>query len=162
MSTTLETQNPEPAAPTPAPLNLARVLQQMLSVSDKVSDLIFSPGRPPQVELVGKLQAVEIPGVERLSPAQTAGIAKLVIGNHEVPAESLEKYGSADLSFSVPSLCRFRVNIFKQRGSLAIVMRVIPPRPPTFEDFNLPSQLRDVVELKNGIVLVTGPTGSVK
>ena len=134
----------------------------MLSVSDKVSDLIFSPGRPPQVELVGKLQAVEIPGVERLSPAQTAGIAKLVIGNHEVPAESLEKYGSADLSFSVPSLCRFRVNIFKQRGSLAIVMRVIPPRPPTFEDFNLPSQLRDVVELKNGIVLVTGPTGSGK
>src|SRR5438128_658563 len=160
MSATLTPSNIE-AIPQPS-LNLAKVLQQMLSVSDKVSDLIFSPGRPPQVELVGKLQAVEIPGVERLSPAQTAGIAKLVIGNHEVPAESLEKYGSADLSFSVPSLCRFRVNIFKQRGSLAIVMRVIPPRPPTFEDFNLPSQLRDVVELKNGIVLVTGPTGSGK
>src|SRR5438046_8169375 len=118
MSSTLES-NHETQTVTPAPLNLAKVLQQMLDVSDKVSDLIFSPGRPPQVELVGKLQPVEIPGVEKLSPAQTAGIAKLVIGNHEGPAESLEKLGSTDLSFSVPSLCRFRVNIFKQRGSLA-------------------------------------------
>ncbi|HKP36045.1 MAG TPA: PilT/PilU family type 4a pilus ATPase [Pyrinomonadaceae bacterium] len=143
-------------------LNLATVLQRMLSVSDKVSDLIFSPGRPPQIELVGKLQPVEIPGVEKLSPAQTSGIAKLIIGNHEGAAESLEKYGSADLSFSVPALCRFRVNIFKQRGTHAIVMRVIPGRPPRFEDFNLPPQLRDIVEIKNGIVLVTGPTGSGK
>ena len=160
MSATLTTPNVE-ATSQPA-LNLATVLQRMLAVSDKVSDLIFSPGRAPQVELVGKLQPVEIPGVEKLSPAQTAGIAKLVIGGHEGPTESLEKYGSADLSFSVPTLCRFRVNIFKQRGSLAIVMRVIPPRPPRFEDFNLPLQLRDVAELKNGIVLVTGPTGSGK
>jgi twitching motility protein PilT len=143
-------------------LNLATVLQRMLAVSDKVSDLIFSPGRPPQIELVGKLQPVEIPGVEKLSPAQTSGIAKLIIGNHEGAAESLEKYGSADLSFSVPSLCRFRVNIFKQRGTYAIVMRVIPARPPRFEDFDLPPQLRDIVELKNGVVLVTGPTGSGK
>jgi twitching motility protein PilT len=74
----------------------------------------------------------------------------------------LEKYGSADLSFSVPSLCRFRVNIFKQRGTHAIVMRVIPQRPPRFEDFDLPPQLREIVEMKNGIVLVTGPTGSGK
>jgi twitching motility protein PilT len=144
------------------PLNLATVLQRMLAVSDKVSDLIFSPGRPPQIELVGKLQPVEIPGVEKLSPAQTSGIAKLIIGNHEGAAESLEKFGSADLSFSVPSLCRFRVNIFKQRGTYAIVMRVIPPRPPRFEDFDLPAQLRDIIEIKNGIVLVTGPTGSGK
>ena len=148
--------------PAQTSLNLATVLQRMLAVSDKVSDLIFSPGRPPQIELVGKLQPVDIPGVEKLTPAQTSGIAKLIIGNHEGAAESLEKYGSADLSFSVPSLCRFRVNIFKQRGSHAIVMRVIPPRPPRFEDFNLPPQLRDIIEIKNGIVLVTGPTGSGK
>src|SRR6185503_20124244 len=143
-------------------LNLATVLQRMLAVSDKVSDLIFSPGRPPQIELVGKLQPVEIPGVDKLTPAQTGAIAKLIIGNHEEASESLNKYGSADLSFSVPSLCRFRVNIFKQRGTLAIVMRVIPSRPPRFEDFNLPPQLREIVEIKNGIVLVTGPTGSGK
>ena len=145
-----------------APLNLAKILQQMLGVSDKVSDLIFSPGRPPQVELVGKLQPVPIAGVDKLSPAQTFGIAKLIIGDNESATESLDKFGSADLSFSVPGMCRFRVNIFKQRGTHAIIMRVIPPRPPRFEDFDLPKQLREIVDLKNGVVLVTGPTGSGK
>src|SRR5229473_4072947 len=145
-----------------APLNLGRILQQMLEVSEKVSDLIFSPGRPPQVELVGKLQPVLIAGVEKLSPAQTFGIAKLIIGENASATEALEKFGSADLSFSIPGLSRFRVNIFKQRGTHAIVMRVIPPRPPRFEDFDLPPQLREIVELKNGVVLVTGPTGSGK
>lgn len=143
-------------------LNLATVLQKMLAVSDKVSDLIFSPGRPPQVELVGKLQPVPLPGIEKLTPAHTAGISKIIMAGNEPAAETLEKFGSTDLSFSVPSLCRFRVNIFRQRGTNAIVMRVIPTRPPRFEDFNLPSQMRDIVELKNGIVLVTGPTGSGK
>ena len=147
---------------TPGSLNLAKVLQQMLEVSNKVSDLIFSPGRPPQVELVSKLQPVAIAGLEKLTPAQTYAIAKVIIGNHESSIESLEKLGSVDLSFGVPGLSRFRVNIFKQRGTYAIVMRVIPPRPPRFEDFNLPPQLREIVELKNGIVLVTGPTGSGK
>src|SRR5712691_9310911 len=161
MSTTLETANQQETT-APAALNLAKVLQQMLAVSDKVSDLIFSPGRPPQIELVGKLQPVIIPGVEKLSPAQTSSIAKLIIGDHEGAAESLEKLGSADLSFSVPGLSRFRVNIFKQRGTHAIVMRVIPPRPPRFEDFDLPPQLKEIVDIKNGIVLVTGPTGSGK
>jgi len=145
-----------------SPLNLAKVLQQMLEVSAKVSDLIFSPGRPPQVELVGKLQPVAIPGVEKLTPAETFAIAKLIIGDNDSATESLDKFGSADLSFSVPGLSRFRVNIFKQRGTHAIIMRVIPPRPPRFEDFDLPKQLREIVELKNGVVLVTGPTGSGK
>jgi twitching motility protein PilT len=153
-----------PGAPaaTPAPLNFINVLQRMLSVSDKVSDLIFSPGRPPQIELVGKLQPVNIPGLEKLLPAHTAGIAKVIIGNQQQAADSLEKYGSADLSFSAAGFSRFRVNIFKQRGTYAIVMRVIPPRPPRFEELNLPEQLKAIVEIKNGIVLVTGPTGSGK
>src|SRR5207253_9945371 len=142
---------------TPGALNLAKVLKQMLEVSDKVSDLIFSPGRPPQVELVSKLQGIPIAGLEKLTPAQTYAIAKIIIGTHEASLESLEKFGSTDLSFGVPGLSRFRVNIFKQRGTYAIVMRVIPPRPPRFEDYDLPAQLRDIVELKNGIVLVTGP-----
>lgn len=156
------TETQQPTEQAQGALNLATILQRMLAVSDRVSDLIFSPGRPPQIELVGKLQPVAIPGLEKLTPPQTAAIAKLIIGTHEEAAQSLEKLGSTDLSFSVPSLCRFRVNIFKQRGSHAIVMRVIPTRPPTFEDLNLPPQLRDIVELKNGIVLVTGPTGSGK
>lgn len=146
----------------PSPLNFIAVLRQMLKTSDKVSDLIFSPGRPPQIELAGKLQPVNVPGLEKLTPAHTAGMAKIIIGNHENAAESLEKSGSADLSFSAPGEARFRVNIFKQRGTHAIVMRLIPTKPPTFDDFDLPSQLKEIVDLKNGIVLVTGPTGSGK
>jgi twitching motility protein PilT len=134
----------------------------MLSTSEKVSDLIFSPGRPPQIELAGKLQPVNIQGLERLTPAHTAGIAKVIIGNAENALESLEKTGSADVSFSAPGEARFRVNVFKQRGTHAIVMRVIPMNPPKFSDFDLPAQLKEIVDIKNGIVLVTGPTGSGK
>lgn len=146
----------------PPPLNFIAVLREMLRASDKVSDLIFSPGRAPQIELAGKLVPIRIAGLEKLTPAHTAGIAKLIIGNHQTAQESLEKTGSADLSFSLPGDARFRVNIFKQRGTHAIIMRVIPMRPPRFSDFNLPEQLKEIADLKNGIVLVTGPTGSGK
>lgn len=159
MSTQTTSENP---AGTPPPLNFIGVLRQMLKASDKVSDLIFSPGRPPQIELAGKLQPVTVPGIDKLTPAHTAGIAKVIIGNQQTASESLEKSGSADLSFSAPGEARFRVNIFKQRGTHAIVMRVIPTKPPNFEDFDLPTQLKEIVDIKNGIVLVTGPTGSGK
>jgi twitching motility protein PilT len=162
----MSTEQPNPvtnqAPPGPQPPNFVAVLKEMLRASDKVSDLIFSPGRPPQIELTGKLVPVKIPGLEKLSVAHTAAIAKVIIGNHQIAQESLDNTGSADLSFSVPGEARFRVNIFKQRGTHAIVMRVIPMRPPQFQDFNLPEQLKEIVDLKNGIVLVTGPTGSGK
>src|SRR5215212_8061801 len=155
--TTSMTQPPAPPA-----LNFIAVLREMLRTSDKVSDLIFSPGRPPQVELAGKLVPVRVAGLEKLTPAHTASIAKLIIGNQQAAVESLEKNGSADVSFSAPGEARFRVNIFRQRGTHAIVMRVIPMHPPQFKDFNLPEVLKDIADLKNGIVLVTGPTGSGK
>ncbi|HYN84015.1 MAG TPA: PilT/PilU family type 4a pilus ATPase [Pyrinomonadaceae bacterium] len=167
MDTAQTPPTPQPPAPQQpggagAPMNLTEVLQRMLAVSDKISDLIFSPGRAPQVEFMGKLQAVAVPGLEKLLPQHTAALAKLIIGAQQVAAENLEKFGAADLSFSVSGLGRFRVNIFKQRGTHAIVMRVIPPRPPQWADYNLPSVLKEIVELKNGLVLVTGPTGSGK
>ena len=143
-------------------INFSQVVQQMLAVSNKISDLIFSPGRPPQVELIGKLTPVNIPGMEMLTPAHTTAISKALIGSNKLAEESLEKNGSADLSFSLPGLSRFRVNIFKQRGTHAIVMRVVPNEIPSFDDLNLPPVLKEISELKNGIVLVTGPTGSGK
>jgi twitching motility protein PilT len=143
-------------------INFSAVIEQMLAVSDKISDLIFSPGRPPQVELIGKLTPVKLPGIDMLTPAHTTGIAKALIGDNKIAADSLEKWGSADLSFSVPGLSRFRVNIFRQRGSHAIVMRVVPNKIPSFEELGLPVHLKEIADLKNGIVLVTGPTGSGK
>src|SRR6266481_6035561 len=129
-------------------INFSQVVQEMLSVSDKISDLIFSPGRPPQVELIGKLTPVALQGMEMLTPAHTAAIAKALIGSNKTAEESLEKYGSADLSFSLTGLSRFRVNIFKQRGSHAIVMRVVPNKIPGFQELGLPSKLGAISELK--------------
>lgn len=134
----------------------------MLAVDSKVSDLIFSPGRPPQVELTGDLQGVTIPGLEKLTAPQIKAMSELLLNGNEQGSETLEKKGSTDISYSVNGLCRFRVNIFKQRGTFAIVMRVIPTTPPKWEDLNLPAAIRAVADLKNGIVLVTGPTGSGK
>ena len=138
------------------------VLRRMLAAGEKVSDLIFSPGRPPQVELTGDLHGVPIPGLERLIPPQIKAIADLLLLENDQGNETLEKKGSTDISYSVPGLCRFRVNIFRQRGTYAIVMRVIPTTPPNWQDLNLPTAVRNVSELKNGLVLVTGPTGSGK
>ncbi len=142
--------------------NFHRVLVAMTSIEGRVSDLIFSPGRPPQVELNSRLTPISIPGLEMLSPDHTATIAAVLTQNHRIAAETLQENGAADLSYSVPNFSRFRVNIFKQRGSFAIVMRVINSEIPSFDKLQLPIQLKQIAELKNGIVLVTGPTGSGK
>ena len=134
----------------------------MLQVSKQISDLIFSPGREPQVELNGQLKEVNIAGVGKLTPEATKRIATDLIGSNELVAEKLEKEGSTDLSYGLPGIARFRVNIFRQRGTLAIVMRVIPQIIPDFAALNLPPQLGEAANLRNGIVLVTGPTGSGK
>jgi twitching motility protein PilT len=149
----------EPAPPA-ASLTTNQILIAMLKVSEKVSDLIFSPGRAPQVELNGQLNAVA--GLPMLNADDTRRIATDLMGENQQALTSLKNAGSADLSYSLAGGSRFRVNIFSQRGSYAIVMRVIPQTVPTFEMLNLPPQLGDITSLINGIVLVTGPTGSGK
>ena len=134
----------------------------MVKSHGQVSDLIFSPGRAPQIELNGQLVELKYKGLECLSPQDTETIAKDLMGDNETPARALAQNGSADLSYGLPGISRFRVNIFRQRGSCAIVMRVIPDKIPGFEQLNLPASLQDIVQIKNGIVLVTGPTGSGK
>jgi twitching motility protein PilT len=134
----------------------------MLKSAKGVSDLIFSPGRPPQVEVTGRLLAVKVPGLEMLTPADTARIAADLIGANKIAAQTLKDEGAADLSYSISGVGRFRTNIFRQRGTHAIVMRVIATKVPTFEELHVPEELKKIVELKNGIVLVTGPTGSGK
>lgn len=134
----------------------------MLGVSSKVSDLILSPGSYPMVELSGKLTPVKISGMPPLTPEDTRRIAYELIEGNKQATDSLQNLGSCDISYRVPGRCRFRVNIFQQRGSHAIVMRVIPQIIPTLADLNLPPQLAEIADLQNGIVRVTGPTGSGK
>ena len=138
------------------------ILTAMLRSSDKVSDLIFSPGRPPQVEVSGVLVPVKIPGVSVLTADDTRRVAGDLMANNKQAVAKLREQGACDVSYSVAGLARFRVNVFIQRGSCAVVMRVIPDIIPDFATLNLPPQLRDIVDLKNGIVLITGPTGSGK
>jgi twitching motility protein PilT len=141
---------------------LNRVLLAVHGLAANVSDVIFSPGRPPQVEINSSLRAARMPGLEALSAEHTAEIAALLTQTNPNAIASLEASGAADLAYGIGDRARFRVNIFKQRGEFAIVMRVIPMAIPTMEQLRLPEELRKVAELKNGIVLVTGPTGSGK
>jgi twitching motility protein PilT len=140
----------------------AVLLGGMLRVSDKVSDLIFSPGRPPQVEIHGQLIAVQIPGSGLLSADDTRRIGADLIGNNKQAINTLREQGSCDVSYGLPGMARFRVNIFIQRGSCAIVMRVIPTVIPSFSSLRLPSQLEEAANIRNGIILVTGGSGSGK
>ncbi len=143
-------------------LDVAPIIEQMLLISDNVSDLNFSTGQKPQVEISGSLYTASPLGLGRLSSFQTEMIAMAILRDNPEAASQLARYGTADLSYSLPARCRFRVNIFQQRGSFSIVMRVIPFETPTFESLNLPQQLADMCDLRNGVVLVTGPTGSGK
>ena len=142
--------------------DLNRILEFMLSYKENVSDLNFSVGRPPQIEVDGTLVPVPIKGMEKLNPFQTEIVAFSLMGQDHEIARKLISSGSTDLSYTLPGITRFRVNVFQQRGTLSIAMRVIPSSVPSIESLNLPRPLFEVAEEKNGIVLVTGPTGSGK
>jgi twitching motility protein PilT len=142
--------------------DLPPILERMLLVSDKISDLNFSVGQLPQVEINGKLTPVQPLGMHKLTPYQTEIIAITLLEGNPDAAERLVLTGTADLSYSLPSRARFRVNIFQQRGVYSIVMRVIPTDIPTLKLLRLPRQLGDIAELRNGLILVTVPTGSGK
>jgi twitching motility protein PilT len=144
------------------PLATPALLLAMLNVSSRVSDLIFSPGTLPHVELNGQLCPVKIPGLRPLTPDDLRRIAEELIGDNKQAISMLREQGSCDVSYRFPGRCRFRVNVFMQRGSHAIVMRVIPKSIPSFAELNLPPELAEIVDLKTGVVLVTGPTGSGK
>jgi twitching motility protein PilT len=146
----------------PGAIATPSLIELMLGTGEGISDLIFSPGRPPQVEKYGQLVAVPVDGLGTLKPEDTARIASDLIGGKEQVLRTLTEAGACDLSYALPGLSRFRVNVFRQRGSFAIVMRAIPPRVPTLKELNLPASLENAAHLKNGIVLVTGPTGSGK
>src|ERR1700730_8694572 len=158
---------PAQAAPTEAPplqrkFDTPQLITAMLKSHGHVSDLIFSPGRAPQIEVSGQLVELKFKGLECLTAQDTDNIGRDLMGKNEHPIRKLEQEGSADLSYGLAGVGRFRVNIFRQRGSCAVVMRVIPDKIPGFDDLKLPSRLEEIVHLKNGIVLVTGPTGSGK
>lgn len=137
----------------------AKMLNQILAIAfeKKVSDVHFEVDNPPFFRGRGQLIRSKLP---KLTPADTEFIAQNIMehNNRTLPPELRE----LDASYSLPTGGRFRVSIFHQRGSIGIVMRVIPPHVGTFQELNLPPVLGEIIKAPNGLILVTGPTGNGK
>ena len=147
----------------PETISFDTVLTDMMKAGEGVSDLLFVVGRPPQVEVYGKLKGVDVPGfMPVLQPAHTQGIATKLIGENERLKNDLKNNGSCDTSYAVPNVARFRVNIFRQNGNHAIVMRKLNTQIPTCDGLKLPPICKQIVKEKTGIIFVTGATGSGK
>lgn len=135
----------------------------MISSSEGVSDLLFAVGKPPVLEEHGTLEEFPIDtptGV--LDSAQIAQIAEHVMQGDERVKSDLAAFGSCDCSYALGDLARLRVNIFKQNGRTAIVMRKLQTEIPTLDSLELPPIFREMIKEKNGIIFVTGATGSGK
>ena len=139
------------------------ILGKMLDAYKNVSDLNITAGKPFQVETSGQLTGVELdPPVAKLTPFQTEIFALNLINQDHRLTEILAREGSCDSSYELPGKARFRVNIFSQRGNFSIVLRKLETKIPTCEELHLPEAFLKMAEEKNGIILVTGSTGSGK
>lgn len=139
------------------------ILTAMLESHDGVSDLLMTVDKPFQVEASGQLKTVALkPHVERLTAFQTEMFALNLINSDRRLTRTLLTEGSCDLSYQLAGKARFRVNVFSQKGTYSIVMRQLATRIPTIEELKLPPAFSKMAEERNGIILVTGATGSGK
>ena len=138
------------------------LLAALLRAHSRISDLIFSPGRAPQVQLDGNFVAIDSPHLKHLNADDTRRIASHLIGANKAAIAMLREQGYCDVSYALPGVARFRVNVFIQRGSCAVVMRVIPTSIPDLRSLGAPDELRQVATFRDGLVLISGPRGSGK
>ncbi|MEA1969419.1 MAG: PilT/PilU family type 4a pilus ATPase [Thermodesulfobacteriota bacterium] len=139
------------------------ILLKMLEASDDVSDLNLTPGKPLQIESSGQLVPVHMePDFKVLTPFQTEVFALNLINQDRRLTETLLREGSCDSSYALGNKARFRVNIFSGSGSYSIVLRKLETTIPTIEDLNLPKPFHKMSSERNGLIFVTGATGSGK
>ncbi|MCH6579924.1 MAG: PilT/PilU family type 4a pilus ATPase [Nitrospina sp.] len=139
------------------------ILTTMLEAYGNISDLNITVGKTFQVEVNGKLVDVPVnPPIPQITPFQAEVIALNLINSDRRLTEILLKSGSCDCSYYIQGKARFRVNIFSQRGNYSIVLRKLETRIPSIEELKLPPQFGKAAEEKNGLILVTGATGSGK
>jgi twitching motility protein PilT len=139
------------------------ILGAMLESYEDVSDINITVDKPTQVESAGVLKPVSLnPPVDRLTPFQAETFALNLINSDRRLTKTLLTQGSCDLSYQLAGKARFRVNVFSQKGCYSVVMRQLPSRVPTIEEMNLPSTFFKMTEELNGIILVTGATGTGK
>lgn len=139
------------------------ILTRLLDSHKDVSDINLTVGKPMQVESSGQLISVDMkPYFKELTPYQTETIALNLIDNDRRLTENLIRHGSCDLSYGLPGKARFRVNIFSQSGNYSVVLRKLESKVPTIEEMQLPEAFYDVAKETNGIIIVTGATGTGK
>ncbi len=142
---------------------IENIMGKMLEFQDDVSDLNITVDKPLQVEASGELIPVYLePHIERLTPFQTEIFALNMINNDRRLTITLLTEGSCDLSYQLTGKARFRVNVFSQKGCYSVVMRQLSNKVPTIKEMRLPSAFFKMTEILNGIILVTGATGSGK
>ncbi|MBA3834072.1 MAG: PilT/PilU family type 4a pilus ATPase [Chthoniobacterales bacterium] len=139
------------------------LLNAMLQSGEGVSDCLFLVGKPPLIERYGKLHALPMDAASAtLQPAHTEAIAALLMNGNERLRSDLVTSGSCDTSYGLEDVARFRVNIYRQQGQIGIVMRQLQASIPTIESLGLPPIFSEIVREKNGIIFLTGSTGSGK
>jgi len=139
------------------------ILTKMLESHMDISDIVLTVGKPLQVYSAGQLVPVQLkPHFEQLTPFQTEIFALNLINQDRRLMQDLIKEGSCDLSYELPGVARFRVNIFSQMGKFSIVLRKLETKVPSCADLNLPEAFYKVANEKTGIVLITGATGTGK
>jgi twitching motility protein PilT len=140
-----------------------QLLKSMIESCEGASDLLFVVDRHPQVENHGKLMPfAPNPAEPKLNSARIEGWARIIINENQRLIQDLAKAGSCDCSYQLEGCCRFRVNIYKQNGNFAMVLRKLNTQIPSIEKLKLAPVFHEVIKEKNGIIFVTGGTGSGK
>jgi len=136
------------------------LLATMVDAHPHVSDLNLTVDYPLQVEANGELMPVSLePPIDTLTPFQTEVVAINLINNDRRLYNNLIQEGSCDQSYVMPRQTRLRVNIFQQQGHYSIAMRKLENKVPSIDELKLPDIFKKTAEEKNGLILVTGPTG---
>jgi twitching motility protein PilT len=142
---------------------LHSLLRTLSECAEGVTDLNFTPGKPPQVEKGGELSFPFVdPPLPELTPFMTEHLAMLLLEDRSALLRQLLDTGACDFSYSVPGVARFRVNVFRQRGSYSLVLRRLATRIPSIHDLVLPTAFREMTEIEQGLVLITGGPGTGK
>jgi twitching motility protein PilT len=140
-----------------------QLLAAMVSTGSGVSDLLFIPGRPPQMDCFSKLQPFTgTPAVPLVTPQFTEQLAGILLDGNALLTENLRTHGSCDCSYALPGIARFRVNVYRQCGQLAMVMRKLSNTVPDLEKLGCPPVFGEILKERSGIVFVTGATGMGK
>jgi twitching motility protein PilT len=143
--------------------DLDRLLAAMIQSADEISDLLFVAGKPPQAEVRGNLKPFAMePPESALTSQHIEGLAGAIIRDNPRLMQDLANQGSCDCSYALKNFCRFRVNIYRQNGNFAVVMRRLPAQIPSLESLGLPPVFREVIKENNGVIFVTGGAGSGK